>query len=500
MLQRARQSTMQIMRLDVSQHLRMQQEMRLSPRIIQAMEILQLPLAALQERIDEELQSNPVLEMREGGDEPSTAPEAPSVERGEQPMVVREEGSDDDFGRLDDFSNEYAHEDIEGLDVPRHAPIEDRDRKLDAMANAPAPGLTLTEHLMSQWAFVETNAQTRSAGELIINNISPDGYLRATLDEISVQTQPPTPLELLRPALRLVQTLDPIGVAARDLKECLLLQLSAEADGGADVSLEIQLVSYFLRDIEGNRLPQIARRTGKTLEQIKKAIAVISHLNPRPGLLVGEQASPIITPDIIVGYDDRGEIVVTLPDSTLPYLYVSKTYRKMARDRAADRQARQFVQKNIRSAEWLISAILQRQHTVKRVVEEVFAVQRDFLEAGPESLKPLPMGDVAARVGVHVATVSRAVAGKYVQTPCGIYPLRMFFSGGTTTSEGQDVAWDAIKAKLKEVVDAEDKAHPLNDDQIVKALGESGITIARRTIAKYRDLLGIPPARKRKAY
>ena len=172
----------------------------------------------------------------------------------------------------------------------------------------------------------------------------------------------------------------------------------------------------------------------------------------------------------------------------------------MVKDRNADRQTKQFVRKNIRSAEWLISAIMQRQHTICRVVEEVFKVQQEFLDSGPESLKPLPMGDVAARVGVHVATVSRAVAGKYVQTPCGIYPLRMFFSGGTTTAEGENVAWDAVKAKLKEVVDAEDKSRPLNYDQIVEALLAGGIKIARRTVAKYRDLMGIPPARKRKQY
>ena len=172
----------------------------------------------------------------------------------------------------------------------------------------------------------------------------------------------------------------------------------------------------------------------------------------------------------------------------------------MVRSRKTDRDTKQFIRKNIRSAQWLMSAIEQRKHTVLRVAEEVFKVQREFLDAGPEALKPLPMMDVARKVGVHVATVSRAVAGKYVQMQRGIFPLRMFFSGGTTTSAGQDVSWDAVKAKLKEIIDAEDKSKPLNDDELAAEMKSNGIEIARRTVAKYRGLMDIPPARKRRQY
>jgi len=279
-----------------------------------------------------------------------------------------------------------------------------------------------------------------------------------------------------------------------------MIQLAAEAQTGRDVSLEMELARRFLRDIEMNRLPQIAKRTGRTLEQIKAAIESISHLNPRPGTLIGQHAVPVILPDVIVRFDEHGELVVFMPESNSPQLYVSKAYRKMVRDRGVDRGARQFLRNNIRSAQWLISAIEQRRETVLRVVVEVFKVQRDFLDHGREALKPLPMADVAEKVGVHVATVSRAVAGKYVDTPRGIFPLRMFFSGGTTTAEGDDVSWDAVKARLKEIVDGEDKSKPLNDDQLAEELKKHGIDIARRTIAKYRGLLDIPPARKRRQY
>jgi RNA polymerase sigma-54 factor len=287
-------------------------------------------------------------------------------------------------------------------------------------------------------------------------------------------------------------------VGARDLRECLLLQLAAEAAAGADVALEKELVLQHLPDIEMNRLPQIAKRTGKSVEQVKRAIESLSRLNPRPGLLVGAVTAPVIRPDVFVDLNDQGEVEISIPESDTPRLYVSGTYRKMIRDRSADRETRQYVARNIRAAQWLIDAIEQRRRTVRRVVEEVFAVQKEFLEAGPEALRPLPMVDVARKVGVHVATVSRAVSGKYVQTPRGIYPLRMFFSGGKTREGGEDVAWDAIKVKLKELVDAEDKSNPLDDDALAAAIMKQGITIARRTVAKYRSILKIPPYRRRK--
>jgi RNA polymerase sigma-54 factor len=494
------------MRLDASQNLRLEQQMKLSPRIIQAMEILQLPMQALLERIDAEMQTNPVLELKEGGGESADqGPEEPddSRERGEEMMVVEDnESNSDDFERLAEFTDEYGMEPFTS-DEPYRPPAKpsgERDRKMDAMANTPAPSQSLSEYLLEQWTFVEAPEELKPAGEKIIEHIDAKGYLRTELAELAEPDSASYRLEQLREALGYVQTLEPPGVGARDPRECLLIQLQQEAQTGRDVCLEMQLVQRHLRDIEMNRLPQIARRTGKDIEEVKQALENLSRLTPYPGLLVGDRAAPAINPDILVELDEDGQIVVTMADGNDPQLMISRTYRRMVRDRRADRDARKFVQKNIRSAKWLISAIQQRRQTVRRVAEEVFQVQREFLESGTESLKPLPMVDVANKVGVHVATVSRAVAGKYVQTPLGIYPLRMFFSGGTKTAQGQDVSWDAVKAKLKETIDAEDKSKPLNDDQLAKSMQEQGIDIARRTVAKYRNLMDIPPARKRKEY
>jgi RNA polymerase sigma-54 factor len=495
------------MRLDTSQQLRLEQHMKLAPRIIQAMEILQLPMMALQERIDAEMQSNPVLEMREfDPDEPPTPSgeeESPDRDRGEQTMVVNDQGGDSaDFQRLAEFEEEYAPW-LSRSDTPpprRPRDTGERDRKMDAMANAPAAEESLNDHLHKQWAFVEADAKVKTAGTLIINYIDDDGYLHTPLEELPALSKQPVEVPALREALVLVQTLDPPGIGARDLQECLLLQLRAEAAAGRDVTLEIELVQSFLRDIEMNRLPHVAKRTGRTLEQVKAAINNIAHLNPRPGTLVGQRPSPIIMPDAAVELDDAGNVTVRMTSDNLPPMHVSRMYRRMARDRSTDKPARHFIQRNIRAAQWLIGAIQQRQETVRRVVEEVFKVQRAFLDEGPEALRPLPMTDVAGKVGVHVATVSRAVSGKYVQTPRGIYPIRMFFSGGTTTSEGEDVSWDAVRVKLREIVDAEDKSDPLNDDDLTAEMAKNGITIARRTIAKYRALLDIPSARKRRQY
>ncbi len=492
------------MRLDVTQQLRLQQQMKLSPRIIQAMEILQLPMLALQERIDAELMSNPVLEVQspEADEQPSAESELDPVARGEKDMVVGDgSNQSDDFERLDQFTQEYGMDFInsEASFRPRQA-IGERDRKSDAMANTAAPDQSLTEYLLDQWRFIEAAPQTKRAGEEVITNISDDGYLRMPLEDVAEACGEDVSVQNVTDALHLIQTLDPTGVGARDLKECLAIQLAAEVEAGHDVSLEFTLVQRHLGDIEKNRLPQIAKRTGRAIDDIKKAIENLSHLNPRPGTLVSAQRVPSIIPDIIVTVDESGEIVVSMSDRNSPNLGISSVYRQLARDRQTDKEARQFLRGNIRSAQWLVSAIQQRRQTVHRVAEEVFHVQSEFLDLGEEALKPLPMAQVAKRVGVHVATVSRAVSGKYVQTPRGIYPLRMFFTGGTTGSDGQEVAWDAVKAKLKEIVDAEDKSKPLNDDQLASELRKHVSSIARRTVAKYRGLLDIPPAIMRKQF
>ncbi len=494
------------MRLGFSQQMRLSQQMKLSPRMIQAMEILQLPLMALQERIEEELSSNPVLELREGdADQVGPAEEAPETapqESSEQAIVVSQDDPNhqEDFGRLEQYGEDFGDE-FE-WDRPRRVASGDgeRDGKLDALANAPAPQETLFEHLRQQWAFVNASPAIKHAGLILLAAIDDEGYLRTTLEELSAVEDNQVTLADLKAALPVVQRLDPPGIGARDLRECLLIQLNADAAAGKDVSLERQLLTSFAHELELNHLPQIAKRLNRPVADIQKALTNLGRLDPRPGRIVGPQGVSYVTPDAIVDTDEEGNLIVSMYDGDAPALKISRAYRNMAKSGTVEPTVRDFVRQNLRSAQWLIGAIMQRRATVRRVIEAVFAAQKDFLEQGSEALKPLPMADVARKVGVHVATISRAVAGKHIQTPRGIFPLRMFFTGGTTTSAGQDVAWDAVKAKLKEVVDREDKQNPLDDDEIVTVMQQEGIKIARRTVAKYRNLLNIPPARQRKTY
>jgi len=296
--------------------------------------------------------------------------------------------------------------------------------------------------------------------------------------------------------LLMVQRLDPPGVAARSLQECLLLQLMAYA-GEHDLAKEI--VRHYFEELQKQQYTRIAQATDSDPETVRAEVEFIrTRLIPHPGLTIGSENVPHIVPDVIIEYDDHGQLVIRIVDDRLPEMYISGHYRRMLQDTQVDRQTKQFIRNNIQSANWLIEAIEQRRSTLRRVTQQVVDAQTEFFEHGPKSLKPLPMTAVAENLGIHVATVSRAVSGKHVATPRGTFPLRMFFSGGTETADGESMSWDAVRAKLQELIDAEDKTNPLNDDQIVELLKKDGIDIARRTVAKYRGLMNIPSSVKRR--
>jgi RNA polymerase sigma-54 factor len=514
------------MRIDAGQHMRLGQQMKLAPRMIQSMEILQMPALALEERIEQEIASNPTLELREpGADAQEIKAELSQDERdateGERELVVRDDADDrnhtDDFERLNNLSEEYGESFATNtFDSDDWRPSRamsggdgERDAKLDAMANTAARPASLADQLLDQWGLVETTPEIAKAGEFVIGFIDNDGYLRT--DRRTLVDQLPRGLtegHLDEAITLLQQTIEPVGIGARDLRECLLLQIDARArqlaaEGESDDTLQVErlLVSDYLKDIEVNRLPRIAKETGLDLDHIKQAILGLRQFHPHPGRLLVDETPRSITPDAIIEYDEEQDrYVARLTRGRLPALHLNPKYLKMARDARFDRKTREFVGNNLRSARWLIDAIQQRNSTLLRVINVVVEAQRDFFDQGPQALRPLPMTLVADQLGIHVATVSRAVSEKYVQTPRGIFPLRMFFSGGTETESGESMSWQAVQAKLKEVIDAEDKSDPLSDDALVEELKKHGIEIARRTIAKYRKQLRIPPARQRKQY
>jgi RNA polymerase sigma-54 factor len=271
---------------------------------------------------------------------------------------------------------------------------------------------------------------------------------------------------------------------------------------GEDMSFEKRLVSEHMQELLDNKLPQIAKKMGCSVDDINHAVKRMSKFDTSPGLQLDQQKNRPVTADVIVEKDEEtGEFRVGLAEWDLPNLKINDYYRKMERDRKAEAKTKEFLKKNIRSAQWIIEAIQQRKRTLLRVSDAIVKFQRDFFEKGPLYLKPLPMSKVADEVGIHLATVSRAVAGKYVQCDWGIVPLRKFFSGGTEDTDGNKYSWEAIRVKLQEIIDNEDKSKPLSDEKIRKKLAEQGIdNLARRTVAKYRKILNIPSAKYRKKY
>jgi RNA polymerase sigma-54 factor len=490
------------MKFGMEAQMRIEQQMKLAPRMIQSMEILQLPILALQERIEQELNSNPVLEMEEPSNPEGAGPadQQPQDDIGEKDLVVDTDNNKvKDFERLDGLDDDYGDYMSRGEVFRRRTNPDEQDRKLDAINNTAAPPQSLHEHLAEQWQMVEAKDGVKKAGSAIIDYIDERGYLTVRLEQLYSKDRADFTLDDLKQALQLVQKLEPPGVGARDLRECLLIQMAQSSE---DMSLEQRLVSEHMDELLENRLPSIARKMNCSVEEINRAIQRISKLDTSPGLQVGIDRNNPITADVIVQYlDDSNDYSVQLADSSLPTLRVNSYYAKMAKDAKVNEKTKQFLQNNIRSAQWVIDAIEQRKNTLLKVARSIVKYQRDFFDKGQLYLKPLPMSKIADEVGVHLATVSRAVAGKYVQCSWGILPLRKFFSGGTEDAEGGEHSWEAIRAKLQQIIDAEDKCKPLSDDQIRKKLAEAGINnLARRTIAKYRKLLKIPTARFRKKY
>jgi RNA polymerase sigma-54 factor len=490
------------MKFGMEAQMRIEQQMKLAPRMIQSMEILQLPILALQERIEQELNSNPALELEEPSNlDEASPPEQPTVDDdGEKDLVVATDNNKvKDFERLESLDDDYDDYMSRGEVFHRHSDLDEPDKKLEAISNTAAQPQSLHEHLTEQWLLVEAKDGVKKAGNAIIDYIDERGYLTVRLEQLYSKDKTDFTLDDLHQALQLVQRLEPPGVGARDLKECLLIQM---AQSGEDMSFEQRVVSEYMDELLENRLPAIARKKNCSIEEINRAIERIAKLDTSPGLQIGINRNHPITADVIVQYlDDSDDYSVQLADSDLPALRINSYYSKMVKDSSVNEKTRKFLQNNIRTAQWVIEAIEQRKNTLLKVARSIVKYQRDFFDKGQLYLKPLPMAKVADDIGVHLATVSRAVAGKYVQCTWGILPLRKFFSGGTEDAQGQEHSWEAIRAKLQQIIDAEDKSKPFNDDQILKKLAEAGIeNLARRTVAKYRKLLNIPAARFRRKF
>ena len=491
------------MKLEMRGQMRMEQKMKLAPHMIQSMEILQLPILALQERIEQELNSNPVLEMEEEENPEqtdSTQEDQPQEDINEKDLVIGTDNNKvEDFERLDSLGDGFTDYMSEAGPIRRRIQTDEVDKKLEALKNTAAPPQSLHEYLSDQWRLADADESVKKAGEMIIDYLDDRGYLTVRLEQLYNKDRGDFSVDDLNQALELVQKLEPAGVCARDLKECLLIQM---AQIGEDMSFESRLIAEHMDDLLENHLPQIARKMNCSIETINRAIECMSKLDTSPGLQIGQDRNHPITPDVIVeSSENSNQYSVRLANSNLPHLKVNDYYAKMAKDDRVGEKTKKFLQNNLRSAQWIMDAIEQRKNTLLKVTRAIVKYQTDFFEKGQLHLRPLPMSKVADDVGVHLATVSRAVSGKYVQCSRGILPLRKFFSGGIEDVNGQAHSWEAVRAKLQQIIDEEDKTKPLNDDQILEQLLKAGIKkLARRTVAKYRKLLNIPAARFRKKY
>ena len=497
------------MRMGMDLSPRMDQRMQLAPRMIQSMEILQLPIVDLQAKIEKELQENPFLEQKEhlgDHDQPVEAefnPDAP---------LKHDESGELEFSRLDAMTKDWGDDFNEEHRGSRGAIEEQGDRKLDAMANMPDRPRSLQDYLAEQLGEMELDNDQRRLAKHICSFIDRTGYLGARdrikdevremlryvlLAEIAQSYDEPVSVDQVEDTLlHVVQKLDPAGVGARDLTECLLLQITPDTPCGEVVKV---LIRDHLEDVGYNRIPVIQKATRFDIPTIQEAIEAIRHLDPKPGLKFTDTGTQYVVPDVIVDRTDAGDYEARLVDDWIPTIRISKRYLELYKSKGLDDAARDKLRKSLQSAQWLVSAVEQRRNTLLKVTRAIINHQRAFLDNGPEYIQPLKMQQIADQVKVHVTTVSRAVDDKWVQTPRGVFPLKRFFGGGKKNDQThEEVAYEVMKQKLLELIGNEDKANPLSDEELVNRLNEAGYPVARRTVTKYRKMLNIPSSRQRK--
>ncbi|MFH1227193.1 MAG: RNA polymerase factor sigma-54 [Planctomycetota bacterium] len=462
---------------------RMEQRLKLSALQIQAMEILQLQRMELLNKIKEELESNPTLEVieeTESKDEPVAAPE-----NTDENAEAAEE-KEDIVEKIDNTRDE--------MPAPSYKRYDGVNKKDEAIQNTPAPTLTLQDYIYHQFIAINITDEQRKIGEQIIYNIDSEGYLKTPIEEIA-QTTGVMP-DLAKSVLTLIQHLDPPGVGATSLEECLILQLD---DEDSELELKKTIISRYLKDIEENRIPQIAKKLGLSVEELNDVIKEIEHLNPHPGADFDPDKISYVAPDVTIKEID-GNYEIILENDYIPRMRISNYYQQMAQQNIGGKTARDFIQGKMESAKRLINAIELRQRTLRRISQTIVDIQTDFFKHGITRLKSLKMKEVAKKLGLHISTISRAISNKYIQTPNGLFRMKFFFSSSTEMPSGQQMTQQNVLNALKEIVNKEDKKTPLRDAQIMDILKSKQFPVSRRTVAKYRTMLKIPSIAKRKAY
>lgn len=487
----------------------------LAPQLQQSLALLQAPTLELKALVEQELQQNPLLEEVQAEEQDQV--DRPTSEADTQ-MVTKAEAADpteppadvnfdpatekpnsdpvDDFQaefeRLTQLDQEWRDHFAE-TNIPMRSSPEDEEKR-QFMFDSLASGTSLQEHLMEQLRLSELTEEQRPIAEMLIGNIDDYGYLKATVEEMSFSTN--VPPERILEVLKIIQSFHPVGVGARDLRECLLLQLERQ---GKQKTLEHRIVQDFMEALGKRRMPEIARGTGEDVVDVQKAIARIGLLEPRPGRAFLPDNDQYVLPEVFV-IKQGEELVVSTNNEQIPHLRISNTYKDLMAQADSSAEVRDYIREKIRAGKFLIKSLHQRQQTIRKIAEEIVGRQREFMEKGVAFLKPLTMVQVAEVVGVHETTVSRAVSGKYMQTPQGVFEMKYFFTSGIQTASGEGMSNTSVKDMIAEIFSGEDPGKPLSDQEVVMMLAQKGIVIARRTVAKYRSELNILPSNLRKVY
>lgn len=464
------------------------QRLVMTPKLQQALKLLQVPTLELEQILKQEMMQNPLLEEVDPNEEEEEQAEESTDEEKSSTNSAEEDGT----GNQDDIDwDEYFNDgfSVSGFEHEH----EEIDERFERVAVAEESGL---DKLVSQLQLSVDNDLDRAVGEYIVGSLNSDGFLTCDLEEVAREFE--TTLERVESVLAIIQSFDPPGIAARDLKESLLLQL--EADGRGD-SLAAQIVRDHFEALKNRKFGEIAKEVKISPQEVQEIAKEIGQLDPRPGLSTFGDDAKYVVPDLIVEKVE-GDYIVYLNDTNIPRLRVSRAYREeLSRSREeGDKETSEFIVGKLNSARWLIQTIEQRRRTIVKVMQCIVEEQREFFDKGPVALKPLTLQQVANRIGMHESTVSRVTTNKYVQTPRGVFELKYFFSSSLDTDDGENMSSKAAKTRIREIIDKENKRRPLSDQKIVDILKAEGLNIARRTVAKYREQLGILPARMRKTY
>ena len=475
------------MEMKPSLHLSMRPALIMTPRLQQALKLLQVPTLELQAILKQEIMQNPLLEeVDEVTDSEDLAQEdSPEEAANKEAEDPAEEDPIDWADYMQDGALDRTY-------------IPESEAQAEFLEKVQVTRTTLAESLLEQLHFLDLPSEKMRLCEFLVGSLDDRGWLATPLEDVARETnQPP---EICEAALRVIQALEPVGVGARDLRECLLIQL--ESRGGVD-TLPWRLIHDQFDNLVNRRFPEIARQLRCSVEQVQEAADVIATLSPRPGLQVSSEEPRYVMPDLLVERVDE-EYIVLLNDRHLPRLRISSAYEGVLRDKkkselnAGESKTREYIQGKLNSARWLIQTIEQRRRTMIKVMNCIIREQREFFDKGIAFLRPLTLQQVARQIDMHESTVSRVCSGKYVQTPRGVFELKFFFSSGLETQDGEDVSARTARDIIKRLIDEEDKTDPLSDQHIAEILHKSGLKIARRTVAKYREQLSILPARFRR--